>query len=1192
MKQLTIKALRIGCFLLFLIFYFYSFALLPQQVQAANMEIPVGTTPIGVAITPNGAFAYVTNNANNTVSVINTATNTVTATIPVGTNPIDLAITPNGAYVYTTGVYVAVINTATNTVTATIPIGSQAWDIAITPNGAYAYVANYASGTISVINTATNTVTATIPVEVDPIGVAITPNGAYAYITNYANKSASVINTANNTVTKIITGLNDDPYGIAITPNGAYAYVANAGSGTVSVINTATNTVTATIPVGTIPTGVAITPNGAYACITNYANGTVSVINTATNTVTATIPVGSQPWNVAITPNGAYAYVANSGGKTISVINMSAPSVGVTPSSWILDVGQSQTFTAAPSGGSGIYTGYQWYVNGTTQNGQTGTTFSFSSSVGSYLVTVTVTDNSGVTSVPSAAAVVRVNSALVAPTVSVSKSVVDQGQTSNLSSTAVSTGTSPYFYQWLQKASGGSFSQISGATSSNYSFVTSSSTAIGVWSFELQVTDNASSPVVVTSTPISVTVNPFPVVSVSPVSVAFDVGQSQTFTANATSGSGTYTSYQWYVNGTIQSGQIASTFSFSSSVGSYLVTVTVTDNSGVTSVPSAAAVVRVNSALVAPTISALPTIVGQGLTSILSSTAVASGTAPYTFQWFEKAPVGNYFTVGSNSSSFSFATSNSTTTGNYSFILRVTDTTGVAVNSTAITVIVNVAPAVSIAPTSWTMDVGQSKLFNATASGGSGSYLSYQWYINGVSQNGSIASTFNYLANSSGSPTIWVTVTDSAGTTSPRSSSPSVTVNSALVAPTVSASTSSVILGQISSLTSSTVISGTSPYSYQWFVEFPGNSSYTIINGATTSSYSFATSTSTIIGSYSFLLRLTDNTGAVAYSNSITVAVNFPQNPITATASSGGSISPSGTNSVPSGGSISFTIIPNSGYQIGDVKVDGASVGAVSSYSFTNVQVPHTIDASFNPNVFTIVATADSGGSISPSGSVSVSAGYDQSYTITANYGYRIGEILVDGVSKGAISQYTFSYVQADHTISASFIKIYTIDVSYSDGGYISPSGSQSVTSGSSLYFRIVPNDGYHIKDVQVNGQSIGVRSDYTFSSVVSDGSIYVIFEADFPVWLVVVMAALTILVLGSVAAVVYVRRKKLRSKPSPKSGAVISNKPVSAPSSTVTPKVTSSGKVVCLACGYENPSNFEFCGRCGIKLEEKTQIY
>ena len=51
-------------------------------------------------MSPDGSKVYVTNNLSNTVSVINTATNTVTATIPVGANPFGVSVSPDGSKVY------------------------------------------------------------------------------------------------------------------------------------------------------------------------------------------------------------------------------------------------------------------------------------------------------------------------------------------------------------------------------------------------------------------------------------------------------------------------------------------------------------------------------------------------------------------------------------------------------------------------------------------------------------------------------------------------------------------------------------------------------------------------------------------------------------------------------------------------------------------------------------------------------------------------------------------------------------------------------------------------------------------------------------------------------------------------------------------------------------------------------------
>jgi YVTN family beta-propeller protein len=114
-----------------------------------------------------------------TVFAITTATGEVSTPIPVSLSTSGgaisaVAITPDGKYAYVTGGdTVLVIDTATDTVSATIPV--DALDVAITPDGRHAYVANTADGTVSVITTATGAVSAPITVGKGPTGVAICP---------------------------------------------------------------------------------------------------------------------------------------------------------------------------------------------------------------------------------------------------------------------------------------------------------------------------------------------------------------------------------------------------------------------------------------------------------------------------------------------------------------------------------------------------------------------------------------------------------------------------------------------------------------------------------------------------------------------------------------------------------------------------------------------------------------------------------------------------------------------------------------------------------------------------------------------------------------------------------------------------------------------------------------------------------
>jgi hypothetical protein len=117
-----------------------------------------------------------------------------------------------------------------------------------------------------------------------------------------------------------------------------------------------------------------------------------------------------------------------------------------------------------------------------------------------------------------------------------------------------------------------------------------------------------------------------------------------------------------------------------------------------------------------------------------------------------------------------------------------------------------------------------------------------------------------------------------------------------------------------------------------------------------------------------------------------------------------------------------FTITPNEGYHIANVLVDGMSVGAVTSYAFTHVVEGHSIQALFAVNTYKIEASAGENGSISPNGPIEVNYGSNQTYTITPGEGYQVSDVLIDEVSIGAVTSHTFSAVDKNHTIVASFV--------------------------------------------------------------------------------------------------------------------------------------------------------------------------
>lgn len=152
----------------------------------------------------------------------------------------------------------------------------------------------------------------------------------------------------------------------------------------------------------------------------------------------------------------------------------------------------------------------------------------------------------------------------------------------------------------------------------------------------------------------------------------------------------------------------------------------------------------------------------------------------------------------------------------------------------------------------------------------------------------------------------------------------------------------------------------------------------------------------------------------------VTAVFAVKTNYITATFNAGGTISP-GSMAVPYGADQIFAIIPDTGYHITNVLVDGASVGPVTAHTFPNVTSSHTIEAQFTINSYIIAASASPNGSISPSGTVTDNYGASRTFTISPDTDYHIEDVLVDGVSVGAVSSYTFSNITADHLIEAGF---------------------------------------------------------------------------------------------------------------------------------------------------------------------------
>jgi YVTN family beta-propeller protein len=209
--------------------------------------------PLGIAVHPDGQGAYFafTDTVSNVgvVRVFDTVTMTPTAiSIPVGARPTGVAVTPDGAKVYVSNNLdnsVSVIDSGTNLVSATVSAGLAPAGLAVSPDNSRVYVVNKLDNTVSVIAVASDAVVGTVTVGSGPESIAISPDGRRAYVTNAGGGTVTELSTDKTlTIAKIGTGIGtvtSTPSGVVcgsscqarFALNATVALVATAGSGSV-----------------------------------------------------------------------------------------------------------------------------------------------------------------------------------------------------------------------------------------------------------------------------------------------------------------------------------------------------------------------------------------------------------------------------------------------------------------------------------------------------------------------------------------------------------------------------------------------------------------------------------------------------------------------------------------------------------------------------------------------------------------------------------------------------------------------------------------------------------------------------------------------------------------------------------------------------------------------------------------------
>lgn len=253
-----------------------------------------------MAVTPGGSRAYITEPFDQSVAVIDFASDTRVATIPMPGIPFHVVLQNDGSRAYV-GVLntVQVIDTGTNTVISQIALPATSYSLAVSRTLPRLYVGT--PGSIFVIDTTTDSIVSSIPVG-NLIAVAIvpSPDGSRLYILGRddANAIAGYLITADLSLGQV-TGsipLGIYPFDLAVTPDGARIYASfqgpiNAFTGTLIVVDLASSSIIGTVPLPGYAGRVAIGPGGSevYVAVNEPLANVVDTISVTTLTITARI---------------------------------------------------------------------------------------------------------------------------------------------------------------------------------------------------------------------------------------------------------------------------------------------------------------------------------------------------------------------------------------------------------------------------------------------------------------------------------------------------------------------------------------------------------------------------------------------------------------------------------------------------------------------------------------------------------------------------------------------------------------------------------------------------------------------------------------------------------------------------------------------------------------------------------------
>lgn len=287
---------------------------------------------LSTADTAHAYTVYVTNEKDNTVTVIDSEKLDVIKTFKVGQRPRGVILSNDGKWLIictSDDNIIQVYDAKTYEYVKSLPSGPDPELLILHPSGNPLYVANEDDNLVTVVDINENKIISDVPVGVEPEGLGISPDGKVLVNTSETTNMAHFIDTS--TLKTFDNKLVDSRPRVSIfNKQGTQLWVSSEIGGTITVFNPADRSVIGKVGfeiqgVGKEaiqPVGVRLTQDGKKAFVALGPANRVAVVDTATLKVEKYILVGQRVWNLYLTPDDKKIFTTNGASNDVTVIDV------------------------------------------------------------------------------------------------------------------------------------------------------------------------------------------------------------------------------------------------------------------------------------------------------------------------------------------------------------------------------------------------------------------------------------------------------------------------------------------------------------------------------------------------------------------------------------------------------------------------------------------------------------------------------------------------------------------------------------------------------------------------------------------------------------------------------------------------------------------------------------------------------